>query len=160
LNATPDAEENVTAFQRMGTVLLTAATLSCGSDKATGPTQCAADVGTVTATVSVTASTVSFDWSPRCAVAMVLVEEDASDMWAVVAPDLSSSSTESANIIGPPVVYGQVPAGAEQTDAPLPLVAGTTYELVLWRVLPAGSSAVCQAQNGNACLLAVKTFQR
>ena len=136
-----------------------AATLSCGSDNPTGPAACGADVGTVTATVSVT-SAVTFNWSPACPVALLLVEEAAHDMWAVMAPGMSSSSTESANVIVPPVVYGQVPSGAQQTDPAAALVPGTTYELVLWRILPAGSAAQCQARNGNACLLTVKTFQR
>jgi len=138
-------------------ILAAAATLSCSDSSA--PRGCAANTGSVNASVTASPTAVVFDWTPQCAVAMVLVEEDASDMWVVAAPNLSSTSTESSNIILPPVTYGVAPSGTD-ADPPQTLIAGHTYDLVLWRVLSSGATANCQQRNGNACLLAVKTFTR
>jgi hypothetical protein len=92
---------------------------------------------------------------------LLLVEENGSDRWAINAPESSWGSQTTANIIRPPVSYGQVPAGTVAADLPLPLVAGTTYELVLWRILPPGhSGAGCIMKWDSACLTAVKEFTR
>ncbi len=141
-------------------VLAGAAILSC-SDDPTGPetADCAAETSSVEATVSV-GSSVTFDWSPRCAVAFVLVEEDGGDVWWISTSEDDWDSPNLANRITPPVTYGQVPAGILDSYGPDPLVPGTTYELVLWRILPAGSTAQCQARIGSACLIAVKEFTR
>jgi hypothetical protein len=146
------------AFATCGLTTVTA--LGCSGD-GTAPqdTNCSATTASVTATVTLGASVV-FDWTPRCAVALLLVEQDASDQWGVAAPGISSSSDESANIILPPVTYGQVPQGAEEISSPTALVSGTQYDLVLWKTVPAGSSVQCQQRNGNACLLSVKVFTR
>ena len=121
---------------------LAAGSLGC-SDEVTGPEEasCLPETASVEGKVTVGASVV-FDWSPRCPVALVLIEEGAHDKWLV--------STGSANAITPPVTYGQVPAGATDSYGPEPLVAGQTYELILWRMMPDGSSA----------LLTVKEFTR
>ena len=140
-------------------ILAAAATLSCSDSTPPRNLACPDNTGAVNASVAVSANGVVFDWTPACAVAMVLVEEDASDMWVAMAPNLSSTSTQSSNIILPPVTYGVAPVGTD-ADPPETLLAGHTYELVLWRVVPAGATANCQARNGNACLLAVKTFTR
>jgi hypothetical protein len=133
--------------------------LAIACSEGTGPGKsCGADVGSVTATVSVT-GTVVFDWNPRCKVALLLVEQDASDRWAISVPGFDPS-TEADNIISPPITYGQAPAGTEEDPPAQPLVAGQTYELVLWKILPAGGSTQCQQTFQNACLLAVKEFTR
>jgi hypothetical protein len=103
---------------------------------------------------------VVFDWAPDCAVAFLLIEEEASDRWGIIAPGLSNSSTESANIISPSVTYGVVPPGTDEITPPEPLIAGRTYELLLWKIVPAGSTALCQARFENACLLTIKEFVR
>jgi hypothetical protein len=133
------------------------AALSCSDS--TPPRDCTANTGSVNASVAVTQTGIVFDWTPACAVALLLVEEDGSDMWVVAAPNLSSTSTESSNIILPPITYGVAPSGTD-ADPPQTLIAGRTYDLVLWKVLAAGATANCQQRNGNACLLAVKTFTR
>ena len=120
---------------------------------------CTAGTGSVTATVTVGAS-VKFDWTPRCSVAMVLIEEDASDQWLVGTSEDSWTSAETANRILPPLTYGQTPAGTEVSEPPATLVAGRTYELILWRVLPSGSTAECQLRLQNMCLLTVTPFTR
>ena len=132
----------------------------CSKDS-TGPDSapCTAETGSVTATVTVGTS-VRFDWTPRCSVAMVLVEEDASDRWLVSSPEDSWTSADAANKILPPLTYGQTPAGTEIGEPPATLVAGRTYELILWRMLPSGSTAQCQQRFENMCLLTVTEFTR
>jgi hypothetical protein len=132
----------------------------CSKD-ATGPAAdpCTAEIGSVTATVTAGTS-VKFDWTPRCAVAMVLVEEDASDQWIVATPEDSWTSAEAANKILPPLTYGETPAGTDVGEPPATLVAGREYDLILWRVLPSGSTAQCQQRFENMCLLTVTAFTR
>jgi hypothetical protein len=141
--------------------LTTVAAMGCsGETTAAQDPNCSATTASVTATVT-TGTSVVFDWTPRCAVALLLVEKDATDQWFIEAPGLSSNSDESANIILPPVTYGQAPQGAEQGPDPAAvLVSGTEYELILWKTVPAGSALQCQQRNGNACLLTVKAFTR
>jgi len=134
---------------------------ACADDKGAGPeTGCDATTTSVNATATVSGSNVVFSWEPRCAVVLVLVEEDADDMWGVSAPDLSGTATEASNIILPPVTYGQIPSGAEEIEPASPLVAGRTYELILWKIVPAGANVSCLSRLDNACLIAVKAFQR
>lgn len=133
---------------------------ACGDDSS-GPNleTCQPETGAVTATVTAGQSVV-FDWEPECAVAMLLVEEDGSDMWAISTDEETWTDPGSANLIHPPVTYGALPAGATETEEPLLLVAGTPYELVLWRILPEGSAAQCRQRFENACLLTVHAFTR
>jgi hypothetical protein len=148
-----------------GVVVLLSTALAC-SDNGTGPdgSDCAAETTSVTATVTTGGETV-FNWTPACRIGVLLVEEDASDMWGISAfkdgpPNNVSPAT--ANQIPSPVTYGQVPVGVHQSAQPLPLVAGRTYDLVLWRALPVGSPtlAQCEASISNWCLLTVKAFVR
>jgi hypothetical protein len=97
---------------------------------------------------------------------MVLVEGDAGDMWGFVPDptmvDLSTFANwappEDGNRIQPPITYGVTPAGFHQVQPPEALDEGTTYEFILWRILPAGSNAECEMRIGNGCLLTVHTF--
>jgi hypothetical protein len=133
------------------------------SDGPAGPAaqECDAATTTVAPTVTTSAQSVVFNWNPGCGMVLLLVEENGSDRWAINAPESSWGSQTTANIIRPPVSYGQVPAGTVAADLPLPLVAGTTYELVLWRILPPGhSGAGCIMKWDSACLTAVKEFTR
>ena len=133
---------------------------SC-SDDATEPETvgCTAETASVTATVS-SGATPTFNWEPRCAVAIVLVEEDASDQWGLSTDEESWTNPTTGNRITPPITYGTIPQGTVQTQAPQPLVTGRTYELILWRVLPPGSSASCLQKIENLCLLTVHEFTR
>lgn len=132
----------------------------CSDSTSPGDNECPAETASVNATVT-TAGSVVFDWSPRCAVALVLIEEDADDQWLVSSMNDTETLETSENRLLPPITYGQSPANATEVSAAVPLVPGHTYELVLWRVLPAGSStAQCLQHFDNACLVAVKEFTR
>ena len=135
------------------------AIVSLACSEGTGPGDCSANTGSVNVTVT-TGATVTFDWQPRCAVALLLVEQEASDQWAISAPNFDETATTAANVILPPITYAQVPAGAEEVQAPETLMAGTTYEVVLWKIVDAGANPPCQERFENACLIAVKAFQR
>ena len=141
--------------------------VGCGSDS-TAPIAevCSPETTSFTATVS-SGRSVVFDWEPTCPMAMVLVEEDGSDMWAIADDEGDNNvwdGPDEANLITPPVTYGVVPAVAGeplQTRGPLPLAAGVTYDLVLIRVLSAGGLAQCPGlQLENACAVAVHPFTR
>ena len=137
--------------------------LACGDS--TGPeaedeiAPCTEQTGSVAVDVG-DGLTPTFGWTPACAVAMVLVEEGASDMWGVSTDEDTWANPAAANLIAPPVTYGVTPSGATPLDDDLPLEAGHTYELVLWRIIPASSTANCQQRFDNACLLAVHQFTR
>lgn len=145
-------------IKRLLLALPAALSLGCARDTPTGPLACSASTGTVTVTVA-RGSALVFDWSPQCAVALLLVEQDASDQWALGAPGLEFTSTESSNIIVPPVTYGLAPPGTESTT-PATLVAGQTYEVVLWRAVSPNITAPCVQRVQNACLMAVHQFTR
>jgi hypothetical protein len=84
---------------------------------------CGDDVASVEITVSGGASPV-IDWSPRCRVTLLLVEEGAHDIWSL-------RGDEDANDVEPPVTYGVAPQGLTGAEAE-PLRAGHTYEIILW----------------------------
>jgi hypothetical protein len=148
------------SLSSMGLVLVCALNASC-SEGGTAPSNdpCLPETSQVTATVAV-GSSIVFDWNPRCNVAMVLVEAEASDRWWISTPEESWTSPDAGNKITPPLTYGQIPAGITDSYGPDPLVVGETYELILWRVLPNGSTAQCQQRVDNMCLLAVHQFTR
>lgn len=145
---------------RLVPMALLVAASSC-SDDSTAPEElsCTATTHSVEATVSVDSS-VTFTWSPACAVALVLVEGDDGDTWWVSTAESAWGSPETANKISPPVVYGQMPSAAADSYGPDPLVAGQTYELVLWSKVPDSVAAQCQATFSGMCLLTVKAFVR
>jgi hypothetical protein len=144
----------ISPFLLPGALLVVAA-----CTESTGPSECAATTGTVSVTVTKTASSVVFDWTPRCAVALVLVEQDGSDQWALESPDLNDTPTTASNIITPSVTYGETRAGAVSSTAE-PLVTGQLYDVVLWRMIAPGTNAPCLDRFENACLLAVHEFTR
>jgi hypothetical protein len=136
-------------------------TIAARSDHPTSPevAPCTAETSSVTAAVEV-GQGIMFDWEPACGVAMLLVEEDASDMWGISTDEATWTSPDQGNLITPPVTYGAGPSGATEFQEPLPLVAGGTYELILRRILPEGSQAPCEQRFENLCLLAVHAFTR
>jgi hypothetical protein len=136
---------------------------SCSRD-ATAPSSnaCADNTTSVNATISV-ADSIVFDWTPKCSIALLVVEETMGhDHWWIAGfnPDSVDNPTTGANRIAPRVTFGRVPATITDSFGPEPLVAGTTYIVALWRVLPSGSTLECQQKHGDACLVAVNSFQR
>ncbi|HLS47052.1 MAG TPA: hypothetical protein VK012_00920 [Gemmatimonadales bacterium] len=99
------------------TALLLAAALACGSD--------APDDGRCeeTLTFAITSGiNPTFGWSPNCSIAQLRVTRDSDDaeIWSFLA---------SSNAIRPPVAYGQVPVGANETNPPETLTFGAGYTL-------------------------------
>jgi hypothetical protein len=96
--------------------------LACSSDS-TSPGDLPVCTGPVTIAVS-SGTSPSFSWTPACRLFFVNVELGASDQWSII--------SDSANAIAPPVRYGVVPAGAEQSTSDVtPLEAGQTYDVNL-----------------------------
>ena len=97
------------------------------SDGATGPDNIEpCTVNSVTVSVS-SGTTPTFTWTPACRVLMLLVEQEATDQWLLEA---------TGDGIAPGVRYGTVPPGATARDPAIPLQAGTTYEVILFRGPP------------------------
>jgi hypothetical protein len=99
---------------------------ACGGDGSTGPSVTGPCAGSVTVSVSA-GTTPTFTWTPRCRVLALLVEQDASDMWFIEG---------TGDGIAPGVQYGTVPPDAVSDEPALPLVRGTTYEVILFRGSP------------------------
>ena len=97
--------------------------LACSSDS-TDPGDFPVCTGPVTIAVS-SGTSPSISWTPACRLFFVNVELGAADQWSII--------SDSANAIAPPVRYGVVPAGAEQSTAEVtPLEAGQTYDVNLF----------------------------
>jgi hypothetical protein len=111
---------------RLSVLRVLAATLpllvACGGD-GTGPDNAGPCTGDVTVSVSA-GTTPTFTWEPECRVIALLVEQGASDMWFLEGMGQGIASG---------VRYGTVPPNAVAEDPALPLVAGTTYEVILFR---------------------------
>ena len=124
---------------------------------------CSAETSSVDAKVSVGTS-VTVDWTPACPVAAFLIEQADSgeDMWGLFMPDDSIISPPAANKIRPPITYGQTPLGIGglEADDPVILVPGQSYRLVLWKVLPTGSTATCLTKFDELCLISNTVFTR
>lgn len=140
--------------------LAVALTLTAGCDGSpTGPSAEACGPETTAVTVAVTTGpSVVFDWEPACGVALLLVEEGATDQWFVATDEELWVDPDRANRVFPPVTYGQVPSGDLESREALPLAPGVSYELILWRIVPEGVE--CPQRLGTACLIAVQPFER
>ncbi|MSR19853.1 MAG: hypothetical protein EXR91_02595 [Gemmatimonadetes bacterium] len=92
--------------------------------------------------------------------ALLLVEEGSGDQWGVTTDDATWGNPVQANLIASPVSYGVVPASTSQLQAPVTLASGTTYELILWRILPTGNAAPCLGRFGDVCVMASHEFIR
>ena len=143
------------------TVIATALTAAACSDTPAGPATapCTPDTGTVIATVT-SGQSVVFDWEPRCAVAMLLIEDDASDVWGISTDEATWDSPDEANRITPPVTYGVAPTGIAVFQEAEQLVDNVIYDLILFRILPEGSAAQCDLRLESFCRLVVHQFTR
>lgn len=132
--------------------------LSACSDDGAGPEipACEAETSSVAVTVGREGG-LTFDWSPDCAVFLVIVEEQGSDRWGISTEEDSWNSTQGNRIV-PPLSYGVAPAGIDEFKEAEELVAGTTYQLILWRALPPNSEVQCIFRFGRQCLLAAHEF--
>ena len=118
---------------------MAAALVACGNS--TGPAQCTDDTRTVTVTVSGDTPPV-FNWDPACSVAHLLIEaEGGSDLWFIFTDDAVWDNPAQANLITPPVTYGILPTGVQESGPPEAVTSGV-LQVQLVRVLPAGSAAV------------------
>jgi hypothetical protein len=138
-------------------VTVAIALAACSDDPITPADPCTDNTGSVTVTVTSAAGVPVFDWSPSCAVAFVLVEEDASDIWFVGTDDSNWDDPAQVNLFTPPITYGVAPSGTADEYGPDPLVTGVEYDFILWRV-PPGSTADCLAEAFGACMLANHQF--
>ena len=139
---------------------LAAPLVACGGDDPTGPALCTDDTGTVTVTVS-DATPPVFSWDPACSVAVFLIEAPG-DVWYIGSDDTLWDDPAQANVVTPPVTYGVVPSEVEEFTGPLPLTPGVAGTVILWRILPDGSTASCLFDTfgafGNVCVLAIHEF--
>ncbi len=92
----------------------------CGDDgQGPEPIACTDDTGSVEVTVT-TGASVRFDWEPACAVALLIVEQEASGRWrigtAIIDEPLLAELRE--NLITPPVTYGVTPSGVDEIQPP------------------------------------------
>jgi hypothetical protein len=133
------------------------------------PPSCTDDTGTVAVTViRVGSFKPVFIWSPACPMASLLVRSsEHGDVWGISTEDVTQfldwRNPAQANLILRPIVYGEAPASATEFQAPIEGVrpgdipAGTS-EVILWRVLPAGSAAECLDRFANICVMATHQF--
>jgi len=96
--------------------------IACSSD-VTSPGSGAPCTGDVAITVSA-GTTPRFTWTPACRVLGLLVEQGSSDRWFVEATGAG---------IGSGVTYGVEPPGGSEDGPAIPLVSGTTYDVILFR---------------------------
>ena len=111
-----------------------AAMLSCSDshDPPVGET-CPENVVTL-AVPNPTNATPSFNWTPACAVAhleVTAVAPGSGVVWSI--------SGRLQNILGSGISYGQVPFGAEEDVAAVPLQTGATYEVRVARAISTSS---------------------
>lgn len=108
----------------LAAALLIVATAACSDT--TAPAELAECDGPVAVSVG-GGTTPEFTWEPSCRAFFLLVEpaEAGGDQWSVMTPG--------DNDLAPGITYGTVPAGAEELDAPVALVAGTAYEVLVFR---------------------------
>ncbi|HSM06773.1 MAG TPA: hypothetical protein VK858_19260 [Longimicrobiales bacterium] len=139
------------------TALSILAVAGCDDD-GTAPELCTDDTTIVDVQISGgTSPTVS--WSPACPVALFLVEGDEEgDTWSMNTDEDTWGTPSQANRIEPPVTYGVVPAGIDDTYGPLPLIAGRRYEVILWRIPPTGNFDGCIQVFGQACMIGLGDF--
>lgn len=112
-------------------------------------------------TPSITAGEeVVFNWQPPCGMMFLTVEGASGEFWAIRTPEEARDSPDEAHRIFPPVTYGQPPLDAPEDGLARPLVEGESYELILWRLVPAGATGDCLATLDDACVVARESFTR
>ncbi|HKW49047.1 MAG TPA: hypothetical protein VJN70_16465, partial [Gemmatimonadaceae bacterium] len=92
--------------------------------------------GTVTINVSPSrdvSGAPQFDWSPQCGITHLTVTVqpngigDPAVMWSISAPENAQ--------MGPPVIFGRVPAGATLQISAQPLQSGSTYRVSIFSTI-------------------------
>jgi len=123
------------------TCLIGAAVGSCSADRSLTASVTPCD-GPLTVTVS-SGTTPTFDWTPNCGVNRLLVLPAnpppglITEGWAV---------NSASGLFKPPITYGALPNGADPGSAATALVAGTTYQVTVYRaayeaIIASGGSA-------------------
>ncbi len=93
------------------------------------------------------------NWDPACSVAQLLIEQEGgSDLWHIFTDESVFFDPAQANLITPPVTYGVLPTGVQQSGVPQTLTSGV-LQVQLVRVLPDGSAASCVIRDANLCVL-------
>lgn len=140
------------------TVLAMLAVAACSDDEATAPEAlCTDETTTVDVTVS-GGTTPTVSGSPACDVALFLIEGEGGDTWLISTDDDEWDDPLQANRISPPIRYGDVPSGIDELWGPDALTAGSTYQVVLWRVQPTGVFEGCAIAFEGVCALALESF--
>lgn len=129
-------------------------------DPAEQVTVCTDDTGSVEVTVG-PGQTPTIDWSPKCAVAIVRIQDAAADVWGFSTLDVAPrSDIEAVNALRPPIAWADTPTGAQSVGSGDPLVPGREYSVYIWRLLPPESRATCLSDFEGLCLLAEFGFTR
>ena len=123
------------------TCLIACALVSCSADRSLGPRITPCD-GPLTITVT-GGTTPTFDWTPSCGVNRLMV------LPSNPPPGLITQGWTVSSAMGlfkAPISYGVLPNGADPGDAASPLVAGTTYQVIIYRaayeaIIASGGSA-------------------
>ena len=114
--------KSLRAFHSIATAAALVALAGCADPTAPEPL----DPCTGAVTVSVTAGTTPrISWSPACNVIFMIVEEDAADLWMVLANADAG--------FGPGIDYGTAPSGGTQDEAAIALALGVEYVITLYR---------------------------
>jgi hypothetical protein len=108
----------------VGLLCLLGGSVQCSDH--TGPEDLAECSGPVTLTIT-SGTAPTFSWTPRCRLFFLIVEpaESGADLWSII--------TRSENGLAPPVEYGALPRGAEETVPPAALQAGVAYKVAVAR---------------------------
>jgi hypothetical protein len=133
--------------------------IACSDDTISPNEICKPETSSVTPMIEVSESEVVFDWEPACAVGLLIVEAEGGDVWLISTSE-NTDSPQQANMILPPVTYGQAPNDATVIHSPQTLVPGQTYIWGLWRIMPPETLVNCSRTFDNACLLTVHEFTR
>ena len=132
-------------FRKPHTLALCACLVSAACNgTSTGPDAALPEcTGNVTVDVSAGAQP-TITWAPRCRLFLLVVESTTTghDSWGITSPG--------SNGLAPDVVYGQVPAGAQATQAATALVPGQAYTVAVRRFASPGDE--------DGILIGVKNF--
>ena len=110
------------------TCLMYSALVSCSADRSLSANTSPCD-GPLTITVT-SGTRPTFDWTPNCGVNRLIVLP-ANPPVGVITQGWTVSSA--VGLFKAPITYGVLPNGADPGDAATALVAGTTYQVTIYR---------------------------